>query len=353
MVIIVDEVYGPIECDLGDLLRDYNEHCVVGPWMSLERSPSSLGVSHLTAIQHGIASLLGIFGNLMTCTVAHYLLVLGVVDTDDEINIAGDDGILLETPITAPAVDVCLEKVGDTEPSKAFSSKEDGAICLKRPILHDTDLLLLDNIIPPTLVTAYTYLAGEDPDPRYHSYGLDQLTVSDRLSIVGRDLFRFFRSAYIMQYQDVETLGSIWRGFARAASILMKIDFRAYQAKYGERDFIFWPLDPSNYDFLSVDPYWVWCLMYAGSRSFHRRGQVRVEVSSLTNVGDAVEGNMTKRLSLLKRLDYIDSKPLSESLDELQTPHRLYRMLTHPQSLEPEIYSFSCQKDIPVELLFD
>jgi hypothetical protein len=353
IVTLVDEVDGPVEKDLGELLRDYNIHCVIGPWMSLERTPSSLGVNHLTAIQHGIASLLGIFGNLMTCTVAHYLLVSGAVDADDEVNVAGDDGIILEVPITAPVIDVCLEKTGDTEPTKAFSSKEEGAICLKRPIRHDIDLFLVDNIIPPTLVTAYTSLSGEDPDSRYHTFGISDLPISERLSIVGKDLFRFLRSAYVMQYQDTESLSLIWRGFAKAAGNLLHIDFRVYQAKFGERDFIFWPADPSGYDFLSVDPYWIWCLLYAGSRSFHKRGREQISCASLKDSGDEVVGNNTKRLSLLKRLNYVDTVVLTETLDDLQTPFRLYRMLTRPKTLEPEIYRFSCLKDIPVELIFD
>jgi hypothetical protein len=353
IVTLVDEVEGLVETDLGELLRDYNIHCVVGPWMSLERTPSHLGVNHLSAIRHGIASLLGIFGNLMTCTVAHYLLVAGAVDTDNEVNVAGDDGIILEVSITAPIIDVCLEKVGDTVAEKAFSSREEGAICLKRPIRHDVDLLLLDNVIPPTLVTAFTYLSGEDPDPRYHTFRLSELSISERLSVVGKDLFRFFRSAYKLQYQNTEILSSIWRGFARAAGILLKIDFRAYQSRFGERDFIFWPADPSGYDFLSVDPYWIWCLLYGGSRSFHRRERIEVPFTSLKYPGDVVVGNGSKRLSLLKRLNYLDDVALTETLDSLQTPYRLFRMLTRPKSLDPEVYRFSCIRDIPVELIFN
>jgi len=101
-----------------------------------------------------------------------------------------------------------------------------------------------------------------------------------------------------------------------------------------------------------VDPYWIWCLYYAGSRSYHRREQQIIPVESLRYAGDKVVGNSTKRLALLEKLGYVRYRPMTIMLDEISSPAHMYRLLVFRKTLEPEIVEYECLKDIPDVLLF-
>jgi hypothetical protein len=101
----VDERIGPVEEDLGDLVLDYAIHCVEKPPLSIERyDPSFEDIT----FYHEVASMLGIFGNLMTCTFAHGVVV-GMsspdVDSNQVYNCAGDDGLIPERLSTAHPID--------------------------------------------------------------------------------------------------------------------------------------------------------------------------------------------------------------------------------------------------------
>jgi hypothetical protein len=92
--------------------------------------------------------------------------------------------------------------------------------------------------------------------------------------------------------------------------------------------------------------------MYAGSRSYHLRGHEYIVPHLLSRSGDVVRGNSTKRLSLLEKLGYVLMTPVTVNLDEIASPLFLYRLLTFPKSLDPEIVTFECIKDVPDHLIF-
>jgi hypothetical protein len=164
---VFDEHYGRYLADLGEMLEDYNEHCVDYPLLNQERVPDDVrtvdGDYH-----HGAASMLGIYGNLMTCTVAHFMIVsLSVENPYEEDNTAGDDGMILFFLLTYYSVLIAISLVGVFAIDKTFRSDEPGAIALKRPVYEDFDpdtqsmkISTKDNLVPPTLAVAVSYLEG-------------------------------------------------------------------------------------------------------------------------------------------------------------------------------------------------
>jgi hypothetical protein len=340
-VFIVDEYTGAQEVDIGDLLVDYYTHCVEEPLVSLERYDS--GLEHF--FEHEVASMLGIFGNLMTCTFAHASILLPIVDSFEKYNCAGDDGIIPERLSTEGVIDDAIRIVGDYAREKSFRGDEEGAIHLKRPFCPGSKPSLLQNIIPPTVATVIEVLSDFD-DPRFRSFvDYDLLSLNQRISIVGRDLLRFLRSAYRLQYQDVESLSVVVRGFSRLVTELSGV-----RPKGGLQTLTqpLWPLDPLEYEFIDNrhDPLQV-LIAISGDRQTEELHEFRNEEGlECVSVGDTFEANPNKRLRLLTMLGYLEYEDVYvEILDPLAYwSRRLYVVDAEPI---PVVRAYSVVKDIP------
>jgi len=347
-VYLVDECDGVVERDLGELLNEYNIHCVFNPMVSIERAPRELHPSS-PIFSHGTASLLGIFGNLMTCTVAHYLLIAHVTDGFDEDNTAGDDGLVMEHDYSSYFIDKAVSLIGDWEPEKCFNSKEPGAIALKRP-LHQTtsELELKINVVPPTLVTAVTFLLGRDVDTRFTSYNLDELDLPSRFKIVGLDLLRCLRVLYRIQYPNFEMIASLYQGFKRLVRRTIHCDAEGFGVKHN----VLWPVDPSKYSFYDSDPYEVWVSLNAGYQVVDERRHQDVYCMDLRVDGDVVVGNSSPRLVFLEKLGYIVKERVTRQLDQMESYHHLMNEFMHVRRA-PVVYKYTCLKSLPEPLIFD
>jgi hypothetical protein len=340
---IVDERDGLISMDLGELLFEYNTHCVEGPLLSLERWSSEM----TEAFPHGIASLLGIFGNLMTCTVAHYLLMSPLVNDEEEINIAGDDGILPEDENDTLRIQEAWDMVGTCAREKTFRGDEVGAICLKRPIVENLPHIITTfNLIPPTVALARAYLSGVS-DPRYSFFNLDSMSINHRISVVGKDLMRFLRSAYLREYAYVDRLQEIYIGFCKLVKKYTPVKYveAGLGRSYGE---YFWPVSPLLYDFLSVSPRMCLVLYHSPSNLAVERLEVMpVSSSELLYVGSSAIGNMSPRLKLLERLGYLEKEAVVDDLSEYSEIVAYWNVLLNPRVYVPVVYRWSVRRDIP------
>jgi len=343
-VIIVDERYGPLETTLGYLLCRYLEFCVESPRMSLERSPASLGVQDERDIEHATASLLGIFGNLMSCTLGHYLIVAPCTESFNEVNVAGDDGIL-PRGVRETAVHAAVSLVGVYEKEKCFDTMEYAAIALKRPIvqLHD-QLIHSHNIVAPTLVTMIAYLSGNVPDSRYTVYNLDELDWEDRVSIAGTDLLRFLRSCWIRKHEDFETILAVYSGYTKLMNRCKK-STKALRRKHEGR-WIFWPLNPSSYEFYDIDPLLAFLQFVVDVENTALREIIESD-ESLEEPGDTTRCNSSPRLVLLERLGYVEKSAVRVSVEGYQAVEYFYVLFTRSRRLPPIVYEYVCIKEIP------
>jgi hypothetical protein len=349
MVVIVDEVLGPLEVDLGDLLEEYEDICVNEPEVSFERAFRNKYGEEADTVKHARASMLGIFGNLMTCTLAHYLLIAPCVTGDMEINIAGDDGLVLETLINRYFLDAAIGLVGDCAPDKTMRTDDISAVALKRPIHEDPPTLYSGyNIIPPNLATTVSQLLGQPCHSRFEFFGLEDTSVTERLDVLGKDLLRFLEACYekgIDEYQANDVVS----GFKKLASSILK--FTPLSGPLSQLGYV-WPLSPLEYNYYSISPLTCYAWLFCTSLSFHVRRDEPIGSSDLKWSGDGTSGNSDRRLVLLERLGYLEKTAMLETLSGYDSCAR-WLSLQRRTVLEPVVYQYSCIKDIPLSLIFE
>jgi len=345
-VVIVDEHYGPLEVDLGDLLEQYYEICVDQPELTLERCQVE---DHSYPFYHHVASMLGIFGNLMSCTFAHFATLSPFITTFDEYNCAGDDGLIPENIANSSGIDAGIKLVGSYAREKSFRGDEEGAICLKRPFQETIpNPTLLQNLVPPTLATVLLLLSDEQ-DPRFQRFGDE--TVGESISVVGKDLLRFLRSAHRMRFEEIERLDAVVNGFRylvkKLTGILPTPGFPSRSHPY------FWPVTPGSYGFeeFSHDPLFILSLYYSPDLDtvpvWEVRNSDEVEMECYKE-GDQWIGNNSRRLKLLEMLGYVKKEEMMRRLETTaeKTAYWFWRFDTDREHL-PSVYLFEISQTIP------
>lgn len=352
-VIIVDEHHGPICSDLGELLLDYTRFCVEKPSVSLARFDPSL---ETPVFYHETASMLGIFGNLMSCTFAHGTVVaLSSPDImSDSYNCAGDDGLVPKRLSTSFSIDRGIRLVGSYELQKSFPGDDPAPVCLKRPFAETfPQPTLKSNLVPPSLATAIIALTDID-DPRYHRYPTSYTkTWVDRVDMVGKDLLRFLRSAYRMKYAFPERLGYIVRHFERL--VLNTVGWMATPGITIPGIRPFWPVSPENYEFDTISPLNVVFIYFSPPLFELPRREELPDVSlQFSSAGEVFEGNSTKRLKLLETLGYLTKEELVVTLSDKDRKEVLANALDDdlPNVYRPIVYKYELIRDIPIHFMF-
>jgi len=352
---IFDEHYGLLTVDMGEMLLDYNEYCVFDPVLNQERVPDYLRTQS-EPYPHARASMLGIYGNLMTCTVSHFLIVANTVeDPFSQDNTAGDDGLILFFLFTYFSVLIAISLVGVYAVDKTFRSDEDGSICLKRPLYEVDnypikDLALKDNIVPPNFAVSVCYLLDENVDPRYTVFYGSAGRLDERISVVGKDMFRFLNSAFEMNYSNPFLL-EVFDGYCRLVRALTG-HYPVAGGRVESREY-FWPVRPSEYAFLVHDPYLVYAWITSPYvMSFPEMEDVDYEsIAPLKFAGDVGVCNSCPWLRLMETLGYVEKEErrVVKVGDEVVT--YLYMILRKRRQLPSTLYTFKVNRDVPVHML--
>jgi len=354
---LFDERYGVVTYTMGELLDDYNQHCVDEPLLNQSRVPNDIRDQD-EPYPHKRASMLGIYGNLMTCTLAHFLIVSTTCDHPfRENNTAGDDGAALIFLITYALVVRAIYLVGIFAMDKTFNSKEAGVIALKRPLEERTDisgkpvLWTRENIVPPNLMVATCYLYGHEIDPRYTLFYEDTPDhIADRISVVGKDLIRFLDSAHKMNYWDV-LLGETYRGFGRLVHNIVG-ELPKPGGSIDGKEYV-WPFDPDDYEFLHYDPYFMYAFVLAqGVQIFDKRDDKPRVRGSLKYSGDETTCNSDKWLKLMVTLGYMERIEVKEVVTGYDVVRRIYAIFRYARLLDPVLYTYRVLCDVPSDLLW-
>lgn len=341
-VCLMDEREGPVWQDLGSLLYQYTLHCVENPPLSIERfDPSLMGVTLL----HEVASMLGIFGNLMSCTFGHTSIVSQISSNPDNTNCAGDDGLVPTSLETEGIVDSAIQIVGSYEREKTFRGEEEATICLKRPFEetypHPT---LLNNIVPPTVITAL--LVFGQTDLRFSTYeDYNSWSKEDRITVIGKDLIRTLRSAWRLGYKDVGRLSAMVYGFAKLVKRLLGV----WPKPSAGNGSYMWPLDPADYEFESADPLYI---LFVYLSPVPREIDLREVVPSYPDTfssGDTFRSNSCKFLKLFEMLGYLQKEAVRIPLD----PSRILLHYTNlvSSAFVPTVYQYRVIHDIPPQFV--
>jgi hypothetical protein len=353
--ITVFDVYdGVTTFDLGELIWKYNQVCNYHIRTSYERiDPIFSGFIG----RHCYASLLGIFGNLMTCTMGHTMVMDQVWGDDDSLNVAGDDGAIPEDESVTKIIDACSEAVGLDEPSKRFRSDEAGAICLKRPIYQFGTVLEQGYmIIPPTMTKLAHVLYGyEDPRYAFHDEFMD---LKDRYNVAGKEVMRFLRSAYLaceaLSTQEKRDVLS----YTRAISELFQIDNSIGCLPSCGNGAFFWPsylqdltFDSEVDNYFVVDP-----LVRTIENNFTGSAEIpmcdkSMRVDDLSRCGFAgmyFKSTGSKHLKLLRQLGFLESEIVTVRVEGFDALEKLRNVLEHDTDV---VYEFHVVEDIPIHMM--
>ncbi|QMP84026.1 hypothetical protein [Rhizoctonia solani ambivirus 2] len=349
---------GLVTEDFGDVLDRYTASCVVNPRLTYDRVSKKLKLwSTDTHPRQYTASMLGIFGNLMSCTFEHAAIMGQCIEDETQGGVAGDDGHLAEDEHNEHYIRCSACAIGVYEESKCFNTLEPPCISLKRPITQvpDSTILIAGQMpIPPSFHLLKRLLQPSLFDARYVSF--DEPSRSQLVSMTGRALFRFLRSCYFQREMLSDQSLAYALGFANVITFAVReldekfdISTEGRLPACNPSHHYFWPtIAESVEEFRLHDPArslvnrW-----YNGHITASIRGRVNNE-SRLRFIGDSCTSNSTKWISLMVTLGYIESDLARTVLFDMQGYLYLVRYLTDP---EPIMYSFSVVKDIPAHLV--
>lgn len=125
---IMDSVEGIIPKDLGELIYEYARTNLLNPEYTLPAKYENPSEVHY----HGVAGFLGVYGNIATATFLHGCVMSMMHDSEDENNVAGDDGLDVSSDI--PLTLKIIGEMGEVQDEKTFRESEGCCIHLKRPI---------------------------------------------------------------------------------------------------------------------------------------------------------------------------------------------------------------------------
>lgn len=329
---------GVIQRDLGEYLWDYTANCTSGCHLSYERVP---GIDEGFHSEQSHSGMLGVFGNLMSCTFAHAAVMSFCVEDESQLNVAGNDGEIAEDIGNAVEINICICALGRYERSKTFTSLEPGCICLKRPLAQSGTILHTKlAIIPPSIITLAHSMFGYT-DARY-SYLEDD---KPSLNVVAKELMRFlrsiFRAFHTLNPDDVTVALYLARGITK----LCQADLGGSVPQCG--DPYFWPAIPRDYDSFTVDPLiaTLQC-RYTGTARVSRREVIdKLDFEDYNVVGAEFRGNLTRHLGLLVKLGFLEYEVEMETLSHLDGYYRLVKEYTSPPS--DIVYHFIVTREIP------
>jgi len=170
-VLLFDTHHGMIRANLGELIRDYND-MNKEPFFSMER------VWNIDVIlSHHVAGFLGVYSNLITCTLPHGLALSTVRGQPNKSWCAGDDAGAAtnsEDPNSKSDAFRSARAQGIIAEDKTFSDREnDPAIALKRRFIRLPNFCTLDTniLFPPFSV----FFEGDSRFSEHYDNPVDRL----------------------------------------------------------------------------------------------------------------------------------------------------------------------------------
>jgi hypothetical protein len=115
------------------MMADYCE-LYSGILLSIERVRSTYKSEYLV-IEQEVASLLGIYGNITSARFLHACVMLQLVNNENALNTAGDDGLIATYDHLTPFL--AMLTMGSCAMEKLYDTIEVGSVCLKRPIRQE------------------------------------------------------------------------------------------------------------------------------------------------------------------------------------------------------------------------
>lgn len=290
---VLDSHRGIMTLDLGEYLWDYARLCE-SVAVDLVRV-----VGEKVMVSSATAGLLGVYGNMNSARLVHSCIASQLVPTMDDLNVAGDDGIV---KILYDGVETTLETirvVGVVQTEKVYKASEHGAQALKRGIrMNPYGSLVMSQLAN---FPSCEFMAGADGiDPRYtklHGLSREQLRSSAASSIVSflRSLVNCTPKAH--QYLQIHTYLRGYYGY-------LGFDTLGSVPQFDDGD-LFVPTLIGDY--IGEDP-----ISYTVKTRFPGWAKVCIRSKEEPYGGDFSEGEFTStpspRLGYLEKMGFLTSK---------------------------------------------
>jgi hypothetical protein len=296
-VTILDSHRGELDADLGLLISEYVEGCYSQPEFDVRLFHESIRASHL------VAGMLGVFGNIDSAKFLHGGVMLQRVDATNQLNVAGDDGIVDDSD-EDETVKV-LSKLGKIATEKMFVTYDPGCIHLKRPIEQLGSSLIHQRFAmwPP-----FEYAVDvELRDPRHPQ--LMPLLKNECRSAAASSALNFLRQ--LPKTRDWHDVQELIRAVMSFYYKTFNLRLEGSVPQFGGPDIGLVPRLLDNY--IGQDPVRFTC-------DAHFRGKARFQVSFQQSWTREMldmpvfECNPTPLLSYLVRLGYLRSQKVIEEL---------------------------------------
>jgi hypothetical protein len=124
---VFDTHSGIQDLDLHDLLESYNSICNKDGEFDVSKVIHLEDGSSRIVLQHHVAGMLGVYGNITGSTALHGLVGMTIAGNEDRINTIGDDagGIFDLTGMSIDEVKECIRVIGDISEEKFEVWEED------------------------------------------------------------------------------------------------------------------------------------------------------------------------------------------------------------------------------------
>lgn len=334
-VTIMDAVAGLIQYDLGDLIDEYNQTNIQSPY-----TMNRVYGKAIPPAAHHTAGFLGVYGNIANATFLHGIVMLQLCDNEEELNVAGDDGI--KDSLEDDPVFELLRFLGLLEPSKVFFSHEAGCVHLKRPIRQMGNRLYQGFI---TLWPSFEYLAvdNSDVDPRYPL--ILKATKSERRDALASSITGFLTSLSTTTLEDwmVDIADSVLRFCYSALSLPLDGHIpQIHGLTYGfipQYDRRFIGLEPKTNTIKRL---------YQGIAKVPFRIRVGWDEDQDLTLGYEFRANSSKLLVYLEDLGYLEKKPIQQFVYGEDGLERLLKEYLDP---EPAVYEYTVIQEVPSQFL--
>jgi hypothetical protein len=359
-----DGFHGERFMDFGDLWDDYADVNASNPSFSVERA----GLDTDQFFYHMCAGFLGVYGNLMLCTFLHAVVVLAVIGDTTRCYTAGDDGgvvvmclLVLEwgtrredppTSANHPYDDVAilfyaLSLLGIIEWSKVFTTQEEGAIALKRPLAQVEGHLMSPQMVvwPQSILIEMYRHWNSQRDIRFQTYYMFSTRSECRKAVIS-EVTRFLSHVAAANYrfsdQDLQVVKEHCQWIYNECGLEGIGSVPQFLRRTYSHDFVPDIEGRGGVQHLREDPF---------RRTFVRHWSGFVYLAA--RVGDEYkedqidlyEGNvfvsrMTRQLSYLCKTGYVSYDSLIVCKTGLESLDLLVEVYTNPSSLAPPLYRF-------------
>lgn len=333
---VVDAVEGLVERDLGALLAEYNGTMNYQPGYSLERVADEFAE---VLEYHNRAGFLGVYGNINFSTFVHGASLLMVLQRMDQANVAGDDAHFDAESGKEAESERIVDANGYVEPTKVFRTDQEGAVCLKRGVIQEGTRVL------PKVMLVFPSFSNIGQLFKYQApqFPRSPLSKSEKLSLVGTELFRFFRGVH---------LSGVQQDLPQVIHLIQAIYETAHLPKQGcmppWSDKLI-PVCPTNpEDITNSSPLSVLLHHHFTDGvvlpKFQDIGEIDDSLDPCLNVGGTWVGSSTKKLRYLEVLGYVVREEMSEVLWGVEAYNRVVDVFAREGV---KVYRYNVVRSIP------